>query len=408
MPQCFDDMEHICPGLYSFLRACRDGTSYAPCTIYEESCFCHWLLRTSCPGLCTRNKGDAKEYLERVLDICPFYLGDPAYTGYWPDKKPLLAQALWDLFPWGWRIQPTGPTAKNFACPSNESKLASFAVINIVVFLSCIVLGRRDTIRKLTRGILGRPSSIWPLFAIISAGLNLFANYVIAVSISSLPGFAEASSSALVLFWIARPRAAWLGTALVKIQREKSIYFSMGATALLTELILQVIGAVYLGLSVNFAARSHFYDDPGRINIIPGSYEAKIMYAGAIMWMASVGLFFLQALFALAGLGSLARSWIRTLRRYQVKKISLASVSRVAAKLRPDAGHSPKPDGPAGAEQQPQSPVEGGPNAADVLGLMGLSERRLKAISFTILFMFLPFVGQWMFWAGFIHLAGDL
>jgi hypothetical protein len=52
--------------------------------------------------------------------------------------------------------------------------------------------------------------------------------------------------------------------------------------------------------------------------------------------------------------------------------------------------------------------VREGLTTDDILVTMGLNQKKLEAISFTPLFMLLPFIGQWLFWAGFVRLARDL
>jgi hypothetical protein len=50
-----------------------------------------------------------------------------------------------------------------------------------------------------------------------------------------------------LLLWCSRARIAWAGVILFHVEKEKAMYFSTGASAVLSEIVLQCIGAVYLG-----------------------------------------------------------------------------------------------------------------------------------------------------------------
>lgn len=56
----------------------------------------------------------------------------------------------------------------------------------------------------------------------------------------------------------------------------------------------------------------------------------------------------------------------------------------------------------------PRIEVRGNLSTDDILATMGLNKKKLKAITFTPALMILPFIGQWLFWAGFVRLAQDL
>ena len=43
-----------------------------------------------------------------------------------------------------------------------------------------------------------------------------------------------------------------------------------------------------------------------------------------------------------------------------------------------------------------------------MLDKMGLGEEALKRITFVAAWMVPPFIGQWLFWAGFVKLADEL
>jgi hypothetical protein len=134
-----------------------------------------------------------------------------------------------EIIPWDWYIQAA--SNQDIQCYSTSAILGSFALVNILVGISTLILGRRTIVKKLTCGYLGKPGSAgWPVMALISVALNMLANLVNALLVQHTPGFEAVPIGALVLFWSTRPRIAWVATALITVENEKSMYFSLGAS----------------------------------------------------------------------------------------------------------------------------------------------------------------------------------
>lgn len=282
--------------------------------------------------------------------------------------------------------------------------------------------------------------------ALISVALNMFANLINALLVQHTPGFEAVPIGALVLFWCTRPRIAWVATALMKVEEKKSMYFSLGASSLLAEIVLQIVGSPYLGMTVNFARKKGYYR-AGKLKGIPHGWDALIMYAGALLWLVSVGAFLVYHLGLVLGVWDLVRrglktswggivkvwrpvqaaggrgwdSFVRFLQEFGVlcrKAWNLIVRCFCFWRTPPQQEEEAQPT--SAEEAQQHSNQKGEEEATtiievrevlstdDILATMGLNKKKLKAITFTPAFMLLPFLGQWLFWAGFVRLARDL
>ena len=127
------------------------------------------------------------------------------------------------------------------------------------------------------------------------------------------------------------------------IGKDKNYYTSLGASSTIAEGILQIIASAYMGRTAHWADMLDYYPR-GHLHGIPGGHDAAMMYAGALLWLVFVVLmFFVWILFTGFTLFS------------------------------PDDA----PDHAFG-----------------------------WGIAFCLT-MAVPLIGQWLFWAGFIGLAGD-
>ncbi|KAI9765206.1 MAG: hypothetical protein M1840_007698 [Geoglossum simile] len=368
------------------------------------------------------------------------------FASSWRDFDDLQRAARASLFPWRWRVQYSQATVRNvtdskgYRCPSNSLKLGSFAVINVVVAIAAVFLGRRDVVSGITggwcgkrdkdsnkrQGCCGKPgSNTWPFMALISVGLNLLANYINALIIHGTPGFSGVSIGGLVLLWCSRPRLAWISTLLVRREKEKSMYFALGASSLMTEVVLQAVGSVYIGTTVNFARQHRYYRIHRLDNILDGN-DALIMYGGAMLWMVAIGSALIWAVLAFTSIGRLLKQaskaiwrgisriwstirsifrWIRCRPRREVQEwpqphpLDLPPARRPGLRPRPP----PYPRRPGTSDS-----YDTGLDWEDDLEKMGLSVESVERISTVFAFMALPFIGQWLFWAGFLRLSSDL
>jgi len=248
------------------------------------------------------------------------------------------------LIPWSWRVQYLANDDNHTqsqtppSCPSHGIKLGSFAIINVVTFIGTAALGRRTVVKKITFGWLGKRkgSPHWVPMALLFTSISLTANAVNAVIIKSTPGFASVSVAGLVLLWCSRPRIAWIGVILISVQEEEAMYFSTGISAVLSEIVLQSIGAVYLGLTANFARNYGFYlpSEIGYLETKAGMPDgtgssAHLMYSGALLWCVFIGLVYGIAISMLFGVGKYVMLVIQYIKRGLIKMWRICSRTQV-------------------------------------------------------------------------------
>jgi hypothetical protein len=449
-PSCVNAVSTSCPQLQTTASSCvPNGTNNSP-----QSCFCPTLSNSSCADIC-RKDGDTADYLRWALSLCNNYsLYDGAnhrFTQIWKDFGQLEHTAYLNLFPWSWVVQynakydhrpqplPGQPPLGPLKCPSQLTKLLSFALINISVFIISLYLGRRTVIHKLSFGKLGDPkgSGMWIVASVFFLGLSIAANFLNAHLVRSTPGFGSVPLGDLMLLRCSRPRIAWATAILVFVDKEKGMYFTTGASALISEMVLQLLGAVYLGRTVHFAALRGFYRIGHGDHLVVGWKNAHIMYAGALLWIVPVGLALLQIIYSFSGLKdlvqkalqSIGKQWVKATRnrRASVKIIILKRLTRwiitwIDASRNIMKGHSyflnRKRPGEIEIElhtqdaqvSESQHPQNTGYRYDWQIALerMGLTVAHLESMRKVVFLMIVPFTGQWLFWAGYIRLAGEL
>lgn len=88
------------------------------------------------------------------------------------------------------------------------------------------------------------------------------------------------------------------------------MYFSLGASALLSEAVLQIFTGIYLGRTLRFAAQNRFYST--RIYdklVVSNGKSAMVMYVGAIIWFISVFGAIAQIIWTFFGFGKIVKDW---------------------------------------------------------------------------------------------------
>ena len=265
------------------------------------SCLCDSLRYFGpCGQQCTTPWWDRGRYLDYLYDTCAqapvFKDKSPGYTGLPSGYEVLCDLQGSELLPWTWQILPDNftlnATSNNVIdsdtehCPSEAGKLASFAIVNLVVAIVIPILGRRTLINRLTGGLLGKSNSrTWIVTGLLGVGLHLGSNAINAKIIKDTPGYSHINITHLTFLWCTRPRLGWLAVALVDFQASKAMYFSVTASTLIVEFVLQILGAVYMGIATNYGRTHRFYNLTSlrRYGGMHGHY-AQIMYAGCLLW----------------------------------------------------------------------------------------------------------------------------
>ena len=371
-PSCVYSQGGIpCEALNSSIAAC--GFEANP-----QGCFCLAVAQNSCPSLC-RNGSDASLFVRWILDrycfgpkltteeTCknpsitptslpnlfqpPLEMSVDEYKAVWEDYNNLEISAHNNLFAWQWTVayNSTGVSdaRPTYKCPTIGAQLGSFVFVNGITFIASLILGHRSVVKFITCRMCGsRESSAswWLLSGGASAGLSLGGNAINALLIKHKPGFENVLVRHLVLLWCARPRLAWIGALLAAVGAENSYYTSLGASCTIAEGILQIMASFYIGKTAHWAVISGYLKH-GHLNDIPGAHYAKIMYAGVLLWLITVA-------FAVV-------VWLVLLCYTTCTEKKEDHIAVIVA-----------------------------------------------GISFTLT-MILPLIGQWLFWVGFIGLAGD-
>lgn len=169
--------------------------------------------------------------------------------------------------PWSWAITPLD--LSHHECPQSSWILGSFAIINCCVAAIAPLLGHRKVVSFLTRGRLGKShSQLWKVLWVPQVLLQLGANALCALMVVRSPGYDTQKMPAvwdLMLFYTTRPRVAWLVLgALKSVGQSKSDptagdWDSVARSSLLSEIVLECMGAYYMGRTANWARLNHYY-----------------------------------------------------------------------------------------------------------------------------------------------------
>ena len=278
----------------------------------ERACFCKDLsYGKSCNGTCEL-VWERQDYLNWLNTTCSPVAGWSGLPANWTQ---LLNVQDAELLPWHWEVQTpdyfanasnathlandTNSTTDAEArpqCPSTAAKIGVYAAVNAAIAILVPILGRRTVIHRLTFGVFGNPwSRSWLITGSLSIGLQIGSNVLNAYMVTQVPGFAQVPIGDLTLLWCTRPRLAWLVIALLPVQSAEAMYFSVAASCLAAELVLQLVGSVYMGYATNYARQQRFYL-AGALDSSPYRTDARIMYAGSLLWLVVIGF----ALFAAA------------------------------------------------------------------------------------------------------------
>jgi hypothetical protein len=128
---------------------------------------------------------------------------------------------------------------------------------------------------------------MWIIVGPLTVVLHIVSNTVGALLIRSTPGYQDIDVGQLILLWCTRPRMAWMVIALIPWQAKNAIYFSVAASSILSEAILQILGSVYMGIATAYAGRQKFYR-VGRLRHVPHGTDALVMYAGSLLWLVMI------------------------------------------------------------------------------------------------------------------------
>jgi hypothetical protein len=259
--------------------------------------------------------------------------------------------------PWSWVITPLNTTSPGTTCPSYHSILGTFAAVNALMLLSPLIIGNGRIISRITCEKWGSEDpgdgKPWQWSWMISFTLQLVSNAIIAGLMKHVSGYkATFSIGDLVLFYTVRPRLSWMFLSIIATAPG---YWDSFMSNMICEFFLQCVAMGYMAKTVHFASKHHYllpagsdgiHNVPKVIQDLPAG--ALLMYAGAMVYVVFFAIFILVIIF------------------------NIAMVIKLDA---PDSLELSK---------------------FTCLGIM---------LAFPLAF---TWAGSWMFWAGYIKIAGDL
>ncbi|CZR69057.1 uncharacterized protein PAC_18958 [Phialocephala subalpina] len=443
-PSCVDVLNNTCASLYNASQQCW-SEAFPP---GPQNCLCSAMVATNCTQFCQATSHDRISYFNWALDLCSSYINpinsttNATFAASWPEVQNRSNAIFKDLFPFAWSITPTTNITININstshCPSKALKLASFAINNAIIGIATLLLGRRTIIKWLTKGYYGTAGmKSWPLFSILIASIGIFATFINAVLIKRTPNFSSPDIGTLVLFFATRPRMAWIATALVPVQKGQSMYISTGVTTLLSEFLLQIIASVFMFKTVVFGAPRGYFQQ-NFLQHIPSTWSALLLYCGALIWVVSSAIFFLllishfmvrngvfllllqavwEGLVYACTMSWKGLKWLSTTAWLWMKKVSGKGIKAIQKCFAPRASEPPFPLEILGeVSAQPYPPAPPGEVTAqpyitkaweEYLEQMGLVLKAMWTVWGACFFMLIPYVGQWLFWVGFVELYDD-
>jgi hypothetical protein len=423
-PSCVNTLnETFCPLLYIAARQCW-SEAYPP---GPPNCFCSTLSITNCTQLCQSTAKDRISYFDWSTDLCSGYASainstnNATFISTWPDESNRSAAIFQDLYPFTWSLAPSENTKQNIQCPSKAMKLLPFAINNVIVGIATWFLGKRTLIKWLGRGIIGwtegaygvAGSKWWPAVSILVVAINVFANLMTALLVKSIASLSSPDLGTLLILWLARPRSAFVATALVSIKKNQSMYISVGVSTLFSEFLLQSLGGVIMVQTINFLT-GRGYMHIKALQYIPGSSRAFPMYSSALAWVIFIAFFYVYVIweflfknrvFSLIlpalkhGLQTPFKVSWQILLYMRELVVDLWEKCRYRrARQNPDEGYD------MGEIHAPPAVTKGW---AGYLKQMGLDRGILTTVSRSFYLFLLPYMAQWLFWIGLVELYGD-
>jgi hypothetical protein len=399
-----------------FFGSCMQQGSF-----FRMATFCTGVDSAACSTACTL-LGEPRVLYGWVNNTCamPYDLDMESWKDVTMEKdKASISQWISTLIPWNWTVQAY-PKATTFTslgiqitdpsisssdpyvsvppsgqgtCPSSTSqKLGVFAAVNVSMALLLPIIGRRTVINRVTFGIFGTlGSQWWPVVGMISACLNVLANAINAHLIRTTPGYEDVPFGALVLLWCTRPRLAWLAVFLAAVEAEDGMYFGSAASAITSEAILQTLGSVYFGITANYGRKNKFYLLK-HLDPYPRGGNAHMMYAGALLWLIMLIFTLIACFAAIVGLNEVIENAHKM----------MSGIERAANAVRDpvlDMEWLPKWVKSLMSRRQ-QGPIEA-PRKLTKAEIDSIATVASASI------IFVAFLAQWLFWAGFVGAARE-
>ncbi|KAL3494383.1 hypothetical protein BJX62DRAFT_234260 [Aspergillus germanicus] len=425
-PRCVVDMPMQVIGLTDQCAtdACEiDSIGY--CNVkraVDRTCFCNNISYDSCSGLChvLENRID---YVEWLHDLCGNVQGWHGLPDNW---RGLALPSPTEMIPWKWTVQPSndsdisngrrsGLSDAQEGCPSTEWKLGSIALVNIAPILASMFVQTRRRHRTTLGNRRNSHPRSWFLKGVLVAVVQLLAIGLNSLVVQKTPGYEDVPVVQLMLLWCSLPRLVWPIILLLGLQPLGAREVSTAASLLFAEMIIQALSSYYILVTVNYGREQDFYY--GRLATAVRGTQATVMYAGALLWLVIVGLALIQLMRALRRVNRHAKSGDLPPSYSERPQTTTAKIAEDLTALLQErwanmTGDVQWLDTPRQSEGLLGSRGRGHGGAYGTFSAHGQRPRTKvspEALLYAgiVMFMFLLWVAQWLFWAGFIGLSSE-
>jgi hypothetical protein len=393
----------------------------------DRGCFCRNINYNSCGGSCQIFETRI-EYIKWLHDLC----GNSQDWHGLPDNwRQLAVPTTLDMIPWRWKLKAFNDseiTHNSYLedaratekCASNESKLASFALVNIATFLVVALSQRTRIVRRFARRFPWN-SQPWPwvVKGTLIATLQLFANLFNILIIQRTPGYENVPVIKLMLLWSSMPRPTWLTVLLIGVPTFGDLKFFAAGSSLFAEVMLQFLSAFYLLRTVHYGQKHHFYF--GGMDGAERGGPAKTMYAGALVWLIIVGMVISQLVRAirinrLTGPGFDTPDWQGGKQTISKIEKPMNQLEECFTRLMESTGSEEAPLGRhKGRDTEETLLIKSKGGGHTDYGTYSVENQdcQVSQKSFvgcyaaTVISMLLLWIAQWLFWGGFIGLSSE-
>lgn len=371
----------------------------------DRARFCRGVSYEDCKGPC-QVFGARISYVNWLHDVCGEVKGWHGLPKHW---RQLAAPTSVEIMPWRWTVKASRKSGvKDSAlCASTDSKLGSIVLINLATLLAALYAqtgasGVRTLAERYPAGL-----RLWFVSGLAIAALHLFPNWINAALVQATAEYETVSVIQLMLLWSAMPRLTWLSILIVILHPSNRTTLHTIASCLVAETVLQALSAFPMIQTINYGREHNFYS--GGMARLDAAPPAQYMYAGAAMWLLIV-------VVSLVLLLQIAREAATQPELQTGSRTAPPVMGDSTAQLNERSTWSEEPlarhlvDRKSNAESEPLLHSE-----AQTYGTLlpkGADNRRTqrRTVRLTILTtggMFLLWIAQWLFWAGFIGLSAE-
>ena len=264
--------------------ACElDSDGY--CTVtraVDRACFCRATSYDGCKGGCHvfEARIDFVNWLHGLCGNVEDWHGLPKH---W---RRLAAPTRVNMMPWPWNVGPSkrsgarhGHSKSSTPCASTEWKLGALMLSNSAALLAGLYAARSPPRAR----PLSSTYPAWLATGLAIAALHVLAHCITAALVKLTAGYAALPTLQLVLLWTTMPRPTWTTLVLVALRRSSTTPPHATASCVLAETLLHSLSAAPMLHTVAYGWTHGFYSAAmARLDAAPA---AQAMYAGAALWL---------------------------------------------------------------------------------------------------------------------------